>query len=611
MLIFRRHWAIVFCAACLQANLALSQTSPHSVPQSPGLAPATPAAVSGWPNNCGDGRIDRIIDDFEDPLLWTFCCSDTPQVARPTLQKVAGCAQNSLAIGFDLAGGNWIVVTRRFDEPLDLSRYTHLRVAMRGSTLAAHHNLEVKLFDGKGLYTSFLKSIVDLPVWRPIYIDFREFTCGDCLNQPVDLSRISRVEIAISRCVADCEVSPDQPVTSTDRGVFYLDELGAVDLRPGARNRLVQKQFETVSTAAKDVRSTAARAIRDRQEPDGLIPAWFDEENPNYNTYTLAVALIVFVEEYERTRDAGYKDAADRAARILLNAQIKPGKRNAGAWFTAYQRSSSGLVSSDSFCSGNENVTSDIDRCSWIGNTAWAVIALARLKSSDIFSDSTGLNASIGGGSSWMAGQIGRITTHPELVTLGMEGNISTFFGLLAAGKTSEAERMAIGIYKYGWDSTLKRMKIGAASGDFATAMDTAGSWGVQFLRKIRREEDALLSAGYAATILRVNSFDQSTEGYGDIAGPFTVTVEFGAQAAAAGILDANRVMEQIYTLQAGDGSFPGSSDHWYGGQVPPWSTKWRGIAPGAWVYFAQNGDPLSKLTGAINFVVPKTRRRP
>ena len=107
-----------------------------------------------------------------------------------------------------------------------------------------------------------------------------------------------------------------------------------------------------------------------------------------------------------------------------------------------------------------------------------------------------------------------------------------------------------------------------------------------------------LASQSYAAEVFRTTSFDGTVHGYGDIAGPWTVTTEFGAQAAAAGMPDANHVMRQLYPLQSADGSFPGGTDDWYGGDVPAWVTTMTGVAPTAWVYFAQNGDPLLQLCG-------------
>lgn len=89
------------------------------------------------------------------------------------------------------------------------------------------------------------------------------------------------------------------------------------------------------------------------------------------------------------------------------------------------------------------------------------------------------------------------------------------------------------------------------------------------------------MSRCYTATILRTNSFDQMITGYGDIAGPFTVAVEFSAQGAVAGIKDADSVLRQLYALQRTDGpyagAFPGATDHWYGGGLPAWTTKMPG----------------------------------
>jgi hypothetical protein len=127
--------------------------------------------------------------------------------------------------------------------------------------------------------------------------------------------------------------------------------------------------------------------------------------------------------------------------------------------------------------------------------------------------------------------------------------------------------------------------------------MDTTGSWGVTFLRAIGKTQEALDAQAYAASVLRTTSFDGDIAGYGDIAGPYTVAVEFTAQAASAGILGADFVMQQIYPLQRLSGpyvgAFPGAPDHWYGGQLLPWSSTMPGVSPTAWVYFASNRDPL------------------
>ncbi len=556
---------------------------------------------AGGPNACGDGRIDTLLDGFEEVAPWSFCCSDQggPSVA---LSPVPGCSGNALALDYSLTDGDYLIITRPVE--LNLSGFTHLRIALRGQDLQAHHNFQLKLADSSGLvYWTVLQSLTDLPAWRPVYIDLRELTCfsdpvGDCAHpRPLDLSQITRLEIAIARCLfLNAQGQPQECEPGLDQSVLLVDELGAVDLRPDADQRLMQDRFERV-VAEPDVRSSAAEGLLAHLDPGhGLIPAFFQEDEPNLNTYSQAVTLLVFVNEYERTLDARFQQAANRLASQLLALQLADDKRNAGAWYTAYRSDSGSLPSRDPDCTGDEQAVPEIDRCLWIGNTAWATIALARLRNSLLPERPRGLEDSIARSADWMISQLGRIAEFPELATVGLEGNISAYFGLLAAGRATDAERLGDGIFRHGWDAVEQRMKIGAQPSGLTTAMDTAGSWGADFLRATGKDSHALSSQGFAATVLRTSSFDGRTEGYGDIAGPWTVTVEFGAQGAASGIRGANRIMEEILTLQDQDGTFPGSTDGWFGGAVSAFNTTMTGAAPTAWVYFAQNGDPLLDL---------------
>jgi hypothetical protein len=556
-------------------------------------------ATPGWANKCGDGRVDSIIDNFEDISSWSYCCMDSTVAKIPVLSQQQGCSGNALSIDYSLTGGTWFVILKNFNSPLDLSTYTHLRLALRSSSTDTHFDIQVKLVDNNS-HTYWIKliSTADLPVWRPVYIDLREFTCFDnatCNSVvPFNYSSVRQIQIAISRCYnngIECELG-------SDNGILYLDELAAVDLSPGSNNRLVQTDFVKVNTNTA-ISQSSAKAILDQNKVDntGLVPAWFEETPPNYNTYSEAVALLVYVKEYQRTKDPAYKTAANSLASKLVNIQIPDGKVNAGAFFTAYKWNGSSLTSSDSSCTGDETAVSDIDRCFWIGNTAWAVIAMHALKAAGISDNPQALDSAISKAANWMLNQIGRISDYPHLVTIGLEGNISTYFGLLAAGKITSAKALGDSIYALGWDTKERRFKIDVKPSSFMTSMDTSGSWGVQLLRSLGKDYDALASLGYTSTVLRTSSFDGLVDGYGDIAGAWTPTVEFGAQGAAAGILDANYVMNQIFNnLQKANGSFPGSPDNWYGGDIPAWNTTMTGVAPTAWVYFALNGDPLIDL---------------
>jgi hypothetical protein len=336
------------------------------------------------------------------------------------------------------------------------------------------------------------------------------------------------------------------------------------------------------------------------------VPAWFPEGRPNYNSYAQAEALLVFTYEYERTGDPAYRDAARNLATTLLSLQVPTGTTQAGAWHTSYDpdlqppwRPLPELEPDLQLrCNGNETVTNNIDACEWVGNVGWVLIALGKLQQGGLYDDPTALAGALDWGAEWIIRQVGRDPAYPDLTSLGIEGNISAYFGLLAAGRKQEAEDLGGAIFQAAWDGVQRRMDPGVGPNDAATAMDVAGSWGAAFLCSIGRTQEALDSQGFAATVLRTSAFYEPVFGYGDIAGPFTPAVEFTAQAAVAGIKDADYFMRQIYRLQEPNGpyagAFPGAPDHWYGGSLPPWNTTMTGVSPTAWAYFAASYiDPL------------------
>jgi hypothetical protein len=547
-------------------------------------------AFAQWANACGDGRVDRIVDSFDDLSVWSYCCSDR-DLSPASLSPVAGCSGQALRISYNL-GGEWLVVLRAMPAQ-DLSSYSHIRLALRGTSAAAHHDLQVKLGDAGGRVNwVLLRSVADLPVWRVVYIDLRELECFDtaaacAVRPPLDLTKITRLELAVSRCRdgAGNECEPGAPLNAVD-----VDELAAVDLKPGSPRRIVESDFERV-TPSPDLRSSIANALLRIVDDNGLVPAWIGESPPNYNTYTEALAILVFTEEWNRTADVRFRDAARRVAEKMIALQ-----NGDGSWMTAYTRNQSGAaVPFDASC----RLGADLDRCFWVGNEGWMLIALAELRTSGAYANAPQLADAIARGAAWLAGLQGSVAYDAALVTQGLEGNVSAYFGLRAALRTAEAARLADAIQRLGWDPVERRMKISTRPVDLGTAMDMAGSWGVQFLRAVGRRADALASQGFAATVLRTTSFSAPfIDLYGDIAGPWTPTIEFSSQGAAAGIAGADAVMKRIYPLQASDGLFPGSTDDFFGGAVASWSTPMRGVAPTAWVYFAQNGDPLARFIG-------------
>ncbi len=385
-----------------------------------------------WSNACGDGRVDALVDDF-DSTAGTIFKAD-PTILTPMLSLVAGCHGNALAIDYDLtnvappgslnAGQSWIVLRRSLPTARNLSAFTHIRLAIRGSNLNSHDTVDVKLRDGAGhLAAISLKSLTDLPVWRPIYIDFRELGGSSDL----DLTNITDFEIGIVRC-AGCEVFDNPslpPPTEEHAGTLFLDEFAVLDLKPGAANRLVETAFETV-VPNPTIRASTANALLTQITPSGpgvsLIPAWFPETNPNFNTYVQAEALLVFIYEYEQTGNVAYRDAALNIAARLLSLQIPPGKIQAGAWYTSYSIDQGTLRPPDRAlphgqsipCDGNETMVPDpdpgplvatnIDACEWVGNVGWVLIALGKLQRGGFYDNPAALQEALDRGAAWIAG---------------------------------------------------------------------------------------------------------------------------------------------------------------------------------------------------------------
>lgn len=590
-------------------------------------------ATPPWEIACNDGRVDLVLEDFD--ATWTAITAGSA-IPAPTQTVVGGChGANALAVTYDLTnvqppegpnpGQSWIVLVKSIPST-NLTPYTHIRLSIKGSNVNSHDTLEVKLKDAaNNLHAVALRSMTDLTVWKPIFIDFRELTGGSAL----DLSQITGMEIGISRC-SFCEV-PDIPGSSPAEehtGTLTLDEFAVVDLKLGGTHRLTQSSFVEVPTNAT-ARANAANALLTYVTASGpgqsMTPAWYPEASANYNTYVQAEALLAFVYEYERGGNMQFRNAANALAARMIELQIAPGKQQAGAWFTGHTIVNNTLTppnrslpeGNPPICDGDETLVNgfatNLDTCMWVGNTGWALIALGRLQRAGIYTDPAALATSITRGADWIAGQStyrNNGGTYPNLISLGIEGNLSAYFGLLAANRKAQATALGDAIYQFGWDATQRRMKPGVGPNDVATAIDVSGSWGATFLRSSGRTQEALDSMGYSASVMRTVSFNGLIRGYGDIAGPFTPAVEFTAQAAGAGISDATYAMANMLSLTdpAYSGAHRGAADHWYGGALSPWATTMAGVSPTAWVHFAFHLDPLLPYLPFTNDpIVPNT----
>ncbi len=207
-------------------------------------------------------------------------------------------------------------------------------------------------------------------------------------------------------------------------------------------------------------------------------------------------------------------------------------------------------------------------------------------------------------------------------VTEGTEGNISSHLFLAAAAErglsgTAVADALAGFIGGTLFDPEQQRFFCGVSvdfgsgldrgsctlggSGavvrvDARSCLDVTGNWGVEWLKRQNRVADALQGLAYSRQIFPTRGFaDPGVRGLGDIAGPWTPTVEHGAgQWAASGGPDANFVIAEAHAELCDQGACRGAADDLTAGIG--WNTVSRGIAPGAWMYLAWHGGFWERL---------------
>ena len=579
---------------------ALWSAAPWRVEITAGSATANTTFTTGdpgWSAVCRSGDLTLPVNGAGN---WSTFTDVNGSIA---IEAAAGCEGTGTGarLTFDLGDGEWVVVASNdnFASPLDLSAYSHLWVPFRG-TAGVPVAFEIKLRDNAGaLSVARIDGGAGVPVWRSWAVDKREF-----IPQlgTLDFSAITALEFALSWPLAG---------GGPRNGSLEVASPSAWNL---TAERPAVTGFERVARDDLAMAAIAADLLA-RQQPHGFIPAWF-ELAPDWHLFANAMALIVFTLEYERLADTGdpavgaYLDAAYLLADRLVELQ-QLSARN-GAWDDSFRDVGGSL---ELHPGGLRRV--------WVGSTAWAGIALIIAR--DGLPDGNRYDNAIVAATEFYDGeQSCRATAGLPAgsVTEGTEGNISSHLFLGAAaerGLTSAAvpDALSAFIAEHLFDPQQRRFFCGVqvdfgsgydsnsctlggsgavVRGDARSCLDVTGNWGVEWLKRQNRSADALLGLAYSRHIFPTRGFyDAGVKGLGDIAGPWTPTVEHGAgQWAASGGPDANYVMAEANAKLCRDGACQGAADNLTAGIG--WNTVSTGIAPGAWMYLAWHGGFWSRL---------------
>ena len=311
--------------------------------------------------------------------------------------------------------------------------------------------------------------------------------------------------------------------------------------------------------------------------------SWKEEEvenpPPRAWLYDQALALLALTRE-GRWRGQQPDNAAARSAARLV-AFVSKAQKPDGHWARVW----------------NPRTGAELADDRWVGDQAWMVIALAQYASR---AGSANAAAAAERGAAWLAARI-----KPSGGVVGStEGTVDTFWAMVATRRTADAVRVRDYLLHADtvWDADLRYWWRG--SGDPGVAMDVA-AWLSAFARHplVNRSGRGLDALRFVRRTLVTNARDLDRRLCGfDGQGPVGIWYEGTAQYVAAGGEDAQSFLDMLLSRQRADGSMPGSPERsggrWRWNRATDafgWLSRWSGIAPTAWLYFALTGQPFPR----------------
>lgn len=485
-----------------------------------------------------------------------FFVKDAGQPTTGQVRTIASYSDAALELVYDLGGddGNWAQIRCNFDPPLDLSAYDHLRFDWRGDPDAAN-SLEVGLINPGGsrerIFARGYHHASHHYWWGQLVIPF-SFLYPWTDGTSFDLGQVSAFFISVVKDPVD---------DAGGAGSIAIDNLNAYN----AISRTVPTSFSTSMTNTV-ASAAAAQWLASQQQGIGLLRSWAEESVCTAHTYDQALALIVFGHE-------GMWAQADDLVGALAEAQ-----NDDGSWFKSYDCGKSDLP---------------CVHCSkWEGDIAWAIYALSRYLALGGTHPQAG--TTMDDGVAWLTT---RLDTDGCLVIDHTEGTIDAWWALQAAGLDyrDEADQLKNCLLTYYWDDMMGRFKGGK---DWWQPYLDNQTWGGAFLRAVCQEGDARRALSYAYEVLRLPAQGGQLFGSDGQGGPWSVWNEGTGQYVTVGGGGADDFVHELLAQQRSDGAMPGSPDDFAGGGV--WTTRWHGVAPTAWLYFALNPDEPFPSRGCV-----------
>ncbi|MBI4581265.1 MAG: hypothetical protein HY718_16300 [Planctomycetes bacterium] len=503
-----------------------------------------------------------VIQDCDDPSEWSLILPAGASAALGTCDGVDG---NGIRIDYDLGTGNWVIAYHHFAQPLDLCQDDFIGLWYCGSPATSEHRLEVKVKDGDDEFILHVPRVAHVPACVHAYLDHRLFNDQDpgVGDGVLDWSDIREILIAVARG-NDLDYSHLPPNTA---GTLCIDLVASANSKP----RTVPLGFERL-TGNSAVAADAAEWIAGRQDPNThLIPSWEGDAGPWAYLYDQALALLVLMHEHP-------DEAADLAEAIAA-LQLPD-----GSWHRRYDTTTGLPVSMN-----------DPAAEFWVGDTSWMVYALARYAG---HVQSLEYARSALRGAAYLKTQLyddcGGRAVH--WVT---EGNIDAWWAFQATAFYAEADAVLAYLDTCVWDVDQQRWLGGRTSGSW-NSLDSQ-AWGGPLHVATGRPVRCLAALGFAAEALRTWDFRHIVEAM-DGQGPFSVWYEGVAQYVCARGPGAQSLLDNVLNpARKPGGCMPGTpplppglpnQETWSGDGI--WLPTWCGVAPTAWLYFANTNTPFA-----------------
>jgi|GEM_PF-1855041 len=493
-----------------------------------------------------------MIDDMDNTGDWQLLLGGGAITATVTAVDGYDNGQ-AIQLNYDLGTtpGAWVQVRRDFDPPLDLSTGDHLRFLYHGTTPNA---LEVGLVSpaNENYFGSSWNEATHVPWWTYATWDFQDFRQS---GQPFpDFNQIKAIFISV--------VKAGNSIGGV--GSFTIDKLQHLNLA----SRSIPPNFET-SLPDPSVIQSAAMWVAAQQQPNGLLKSWQEEGENLAWLYDQALGLLVL-------------DKTDKPRADQLVAKLHDLQNADGSWYVGYDYSAD----------------APIETTQPTGANAWMVYALSQYAKRN---NSTTAQEDAQKGSCWLANlqrPDGSLPALPGETTTPTEPNLDTWWAFNSTGYQKQADALRDYLLQEVWDPIIGRFK---SSGNlyqdrYRIFLDNQ-TWGAAFLKAIGEDEKARQALSYARWTLATLPKIENVCGL-DGAGPFSIWNEGTLQYIVAQGENSQYYWEQVVKQQAQDGGIPGSPDNFQAYIV--WLSKWHGLAPTCWFYFAGTNGPFH-VTGSVH----------